>query len=309
MISGLRRLGLVVSLALVFPATNVAWAQDDDEEEEDEGDEEEEEEEEEEEDEGQPPVTAGGLFTKDTYPVAELQRPLTITKGMTELRGGIDIDARNETAFENFGIGLDARYGIEDNVEAQLHFRTDLNAWNGLDFGAALESSIVYDLVDFRLGVAIPVAKVITVPDDPTTPTINEEETETETLFDFELGFPFRYAVAEQGGIVALDTLMTINTKGKPDATPSIGILIQPVPVLAIKLHAKLIVPDFNFKVENFVIPVSANIQFSVNNLIDIGGEFTFPNLKPPDPDGDGMLEAPPFYDDRFLLLYGQFRL
>jgi hypothetical protein len=306
MISGLRRLGLVVSLVLVYPATNVAWAQDDDEEEEDEGDEEEEEEEEEEDDEGQPPVTAGGLFTKETYPVAELQRPLTITKGMTEIRAGIDIDARNETAFENFGIGLDARYGIEDNVEAQLHFRSDINAWNGLDFSAAIESSIVYDLVDFRLGVAIPVNKVPL--DDPMTPAV-EPGTETQTLFDFELGFPFRYAVAEQGGIVALDTLMTINTKGKPDATPSIGILIQPVPVLAIKLHAKLIVPNFNFEVENFVIPVSANIQFSVSNLIDIGGEFTFPNLKPPDPDGDMPMEAPPFYDDRFLLLYGQFRL
>jgi hypothetical protein len=76
--------------------------------------------------------------------------------------------------------------------------------------------------------------------------------------------------------------------------------------MLAIKLHAKLIVPDFNFKAENFIIPVSANIQFSPKNLIDIGGEFTFPNLKPPaDPT---TMEAPPFYDDRFLLLYGQFR-
>lgn len=288
MISGLRRLGLVVSLALVYPATEVAWADDDEEEDEDEGDEEEE-------DEDQPPVTAGGNFTKETYPVAELKRPLTITKGMSEVRAGIDIDASNENAFENYGVGLDARYGIEDNVEAQLHFRSDINNFDSLDFGAAIESSIVYDLVDFRLGIAVPVSK------DPVTG-------DSTTLFDFELGFPFRYAVAEQGGIIALDTLMTINTQGKPDATPSIGILIQPVPVLAIKLHAKLIVPDFNFKAENFVIPVAANIQFSVSNLLDIGGEFTFPNLKPPDPDDGGPLEAPAFYDNRFLLLYGQFR-
>jgi hypothetical protein len=85
---------------------------------------------------------------------------------------------------------------------------------------------------------------------------------------------------------------------------------VQPVPVLAIKLQGKLIIVDFNTDAGKFQIPVSANIQFSPTNLIDIGGEFTFPNLKPDDPDGeDGPLEAPKFYDSRFLLLYGQLRL
>jgi hypothetical protein len=304
MISGLRCLGLAVSLALLYPATQVAWAQDDDEEE-DEDDEDEEEEDEDEEEEGQPPVTAGGLFTKETYPIAEIERPLTITKGMVELRGGLDVDVSAETAFEKWGIGVNARYGIEDNVEAQFDLRSDLNKFSSFRVGAALEASIVYDLVDFRLGAVVPVTKTA---DDPLTTTVDESG--TETLFDFELGFPFRYAVAPQGGIVALDTFMTINTEGKPDLTPSIGIIVQPVPALAVKLNGKVIVKDFNTDAENFQIPVSANIQFSPKNLIDIGGEFTFPNLKPPDPDGDmGPLEAPNFYDQRMLLLYVQFRI
>ena len=304
MISGLRRLGLVVSLALVVPASEVAWAQDDDEEEEDDEDEDEDEEEEEEE-ENQPPVTAGGNYTKETYPLAEIQRPLTITKGMAEVRAGIDIDVSAAGAFEKWGLGFNARYGIEDNVEAQFDLRTDLNKFSSFRVGAALEASIVYDLVDFRLGAVVPYSKPAGA-------------TEGKTGFDIEMGFPFRYAVAKEGGIVALDTLMTFNTVNttgvdggtKPDLTPSVGIIVQPVPALAVKLQGKLIIPDFNTDAENFVIPVSANIQFSPKNTLDIGGEFTFPNLKPPETQDFNMDGEPDaFYEQRTLLLYIQLRV
>src|SRR5258708_38722590 len=40
-------------------------------------------------DKDQPPVTSGGLFTMDTYPVRENSRPLTMTKGITQLRLGL----------------------------------------------------------------------------------------------------------------------------------------------------------------------------------------------------------------------------
>lgn len=316
--SRLRRLGIVVTLASVTVAiplhwsggsfqSTAAWADDDEDEEEDDGgDEEEDEDGGDEDDEEQPPVTAGGLFTKETYPQAELLRPLTITKGMIELRAGIDMDMSAETAFETFGLGFRGRYGLEDNVELQGEFRTQLNNFSdveqGVDsdlvFKAAIEAGIVYDLVDFRLGLSIPYA----------TSDVGGTSSST-TLVDFELGFPFRYAPKPQVGIVALDTFMTINTKGKPDLTPSVGIVVQPVEMLAIKLNGKVVIADFNTDAGNFAIPVSLDIQFSPNNKIDIGGEFTFPNLKPADPDEDGPLEAPAFYDSRFLLLYGQLRI
>ena len=38
---------------------------------------------------------------------------------------------------------------------------------------------------------------------------------------------------------------------------------------------------------------------------MDLALQFAFPNLKPADPDGDGPLEAPKFYDSRTLPLYG----
>jgi hypothetical protein len=295
--SRIVRLGLVVSLAVVSVASpgrsSVAWAQDEDEDEG--GDEEEEEdgEEEEEEDEDQPPVTAGGLFSKENYPISELQRPLTITKGMTELRLGIDIDMSAANAFGAWGIGANARYGLEDNVELQADFRSDLTDFNDLRIAAALEASIVYDLVDVRVGAVVPYVK--DAPDGT-------------SKFDFELGFPFRYAPKEQVGVVALDTFMTFNTSGKPDLTPSVGIVVQPVEPLAIKLQAQIIIRDFNTDAGNFLVPASLNIQFSPTNLIDFGGEFSFPNLKAEDDPATTDKEEK-FYDKRFLLLYGQIRI
>jgi hypothetical protein len=294
--SRIVRLGLVVSLAVcsvVRPwESSVAWAQDEDED--DGGDDEEDsgDEEEEEEDDDQPPVTAGGLFSKENYPISELQRPLTITKAMTELRLGIDVDMSAETAFEFWGIGANARYGLEDNVELQFDFRSDLNKFNDLRIAAAIEAGIVYDLVDVRVGAVVPYVK--DAPDDT-------------SKFDFELGFPFRYAPKEQVGVVALDTFMTFNTKGKPDLTPSVGIVVQPVAPLAIKLQAKIIIRDFNTDAGNFLVPASLNIQFSPTNLLDFGGEFSFENLKTED-DPNTMNEEK-FYDRRFLLLYGQIRI
>ncbi len=97
-----------------------AYADDDDEDDEDDGgddgddggDDEGAEDEEEEEDEDQPPITAGGLFTLKTYPQGEIQRPLTMTKGITELRGGFGFDVSNKTAFETVGAAADVRYGL-----------------------------------------------------------------------------------------------------------------------------------------------------------------------------------------------------
>jgi hypothetical protein len=317
--SRLLRIALVLSLGLfavarpLYGHVSVAWADGDDDEDEgdDDDDDGDDEGDDEEEDEDQPPVTAGGLFDKENYPQSEILRPLTITKGMTELRAGIDMDVSAKSAFKTFGIGVDGRHGLEDNFEIQAGVRSDLNNFSKFNAYGAVEFGIVYDLVDFRAGIAIPYTK--TAPVAPAT------ESTSSTGFNLELGFPFRYSVKPQFAIIALDTFMTFNfTGGKytvtdmdgtmtelnsktPDLTPSVGIIVQPVPVLAVKVNAKMIIQDFNTDAGNFQIPVSINVQFSPKNLIDIGGEFTFPNLKPPEP--------AKFYDSRFLLLYGQLRI
>lgn len=278
------------SCAALFPVlhTSKAWAEDDEDEDEDGGDDEggDDEggdEEEEEEDEDQPPITAGGLYTLQTYPQGEVQRPLTMTMGLTELRAGVGFDISNKTAFETFGAELYGRYGLQDHVELQAGFKGTNNFKNFAAY-AAFEGAIVYDLVDFRAGL-----QVAHVPG--------------KTEFGVSLGFPFRYAVKPQLAITALETAFEIQFDSKPDATPNVGVVIQPAPIVAILVKAAVRVTDFDFsEASKLAIPGTIAVQLSPSNKLDVGMDFTFNNLKPAD-------ESVKFYDDRFLLFFAQLRL
>lgn len=288
-------LALVLGTAVVAaPILDVspAWADDDDEEDDDDDDDDDdkdkdddeggEEEEEEEVDPDQPVVTSGGLYTLQTYPQGEIQRPLTMTQGIKEVKAGIGFDISNTTAFETFGLSLDVRYGYQDNVELQAGFKGIKN-FDAYGFYAAMEGSIVYDLVDFRAGVKL-------------------DKVPGATTFGIPIGFPFRYAPKEQVAVVALEEAFEIQFDSKPDATPNVGIIVQPAPIVAILVKAAVRVRDFDFSdTSALTIPGTISVQLSPNNRIDAGMEFTFNNLKPP--------EGVNFYDDRFLLFFGQYRL
>jgi hypothetical protein len=309
----LWRLVLVLLLtpALVaapaFMAGSVAVAQDDEEEDEDSDDEDdedsgdedsgddeseeeddfegEEEEDEEEEGEPQPAVTAGGMFTKKSYPVAELERPLTVIQGMFEVRGGIDIDVSDETAFELFRLKLDGRYGLADHVELQAVIDFLISGDRALLlppapvegedevggvtlpvglFGLGLEGALYYDMVHFRSIAALTLLPKAGAPE------------EDDFGFDLILGVPFRYRIKPQIAIIALDEIMTIHLAGgKPDLTVGVGGVFQVIPQVALTARAEIFVPAFNTK---FVtVPLTAAAQFSPNNQFDIGIEFTLP--------------------------------
>ena len=82
--------------------------------------------------EGQPPVTAGGLFTMKTYPVSELLRPLTMTQGITQLRLALGTDLSAKGAFGTFGANLEGIYGVTDNFSVIGGLT---NAYNFKQFG------------------------------------------------------------------------------------------------------------------------------------------------------------------------------
>ncbi|MEZ4403090.1 MAG: hypothetical protein R3B06_23910 [Kofleriaceae bacterium] len=285
----------------VFPVITsltpkLAWAGDDDDDDadddsgdSDDGGGDEDTDDEEEVDEDQPPITAGGLYTLKTYPQGEIQRPLTMTKDITELRLGLGFDISNATAFESVGLSGDARYGLQDNVELRAGF-SGIKNFEQWQIDAAFEGSIIYDLVDFRAGLRVAHAGT--------------------TKVSIPIGVPFRYAPKPQVAVTAFETMFSIDFDGKPDATPNVGIVVQPVPIVALILKASLIIPDFDFRADNVVVPASAAVQLSPNNKLDAGMEFRFGNLKLPegkDIDGDGVADK--FYDDRFLLFFGRLRI
>lgn len=245
MIRLLTRGLLVAALGLGYVAhhEHLAYADDEDEEDDsgdddssadsgDEGDEGDDSEEEEEVDKDQPEVTAGGLFTLKTYPVREISRPLTMTKGIGQLRlsAGTDISAKG--AFGSGGLSVEGIWGSKDNFSLLGGFT---NAYNMRQFGAyfGFEGAIAYDLVDIRLAAgvhrnAVPVYGFFCNP--PATPnemavggtmctradaTIDAlpsgEYHSGDMQFSIDVGFPFRYAIKPEIAIVALQTLMQID--------------------------------------------------------------------------------------------------
>jgi hypothetical protein len=191
-------------------------------------------------DKDQPPVTAGGLFTMQSYPVNEISRPLTMTKGIMQLRAGLGTDLSAKGAFNTFGVNLEGIYGYTDNVSL-IGGITD--AYNFKQFGVyfGFEGALAYDVVDFRIaanvhrnaipefqnfcqpvssadpvdpqdpatcgtangGPATPMASLVNLPDG--------NYSAGGTKFSIDIGLPFRYAIKPQIAIVALQTLMSID--------------------------------------------------------------------------------------------------
>ncbi len=197
--------------------------------------------------EGQPPVTAGGLFTMNTYPVSEIQRPLTMTQGITQLRLALGTDLSAKGAFGTFGANLEAQYGVTDNFTV-IGGLTDAYNFKRFGFYAGFEAALIYDLLDIRVAAnvhrsALPQFEDFCSPvatGDPPSPvdaatckanmaTIvnlpNGTYDAGNTKFSIDLGFPFRYAIKPEIAIVALQTLMSIdfNSARKDHTIPGAG--------------------------------------------------------------------------------------
>jgi len=157
---GLRlALALVVGVGYVARDSSISYAAGDDEEEEggdDEGGAGEggDDDSDAADDKDQPAVTAGGLFTMKTFPLRELERPLTITQKITQVRAGIGTDVSNKGAFESVGINLEGVSGYTDNF---MLIGGLTSAYNFKQFAVygGFEGALAYDLLDIRLAARI----------------------------------------------------------------------------------------------------------------------------------------------------------
>ena len=201
----------------------------------------------------QPPVTAGGLYTMRTYPVRENSRPLTMTKGITQLRLALGTDLSAKGAFNTFGVNLEGQYGYTDNFTL-IGGLTDAYNFKQFGFYFGFEGALVYDVLDIRLAAnvhrnAIPEYENFCTPaatNDPKDSLVagmdqNGNPIQVSTLvdpsrcatpsaalvnlpdgnysaggtqFSIDIGFPFRYAFRPEIALVALQTLMSIDFNG-----------------------------------------------------------------------------------------------
>jgi hypothetical protein len=283
--------GLRLALVLALSAGYVAWhgyghpayakGGDDDEEGEDDdeegdgGDGEDGEDGEDEDDKDQPPITAGGLFTMNTYPVSELLRPLTMTRNIAQLRLGLGTDLSAKGAFASGGLSVEAQYGYTDNFTV-IGGLTDAYNFKQFGFYAGFEASLIYDLLDIRLAANLhrnaianfsnfcsPVATGDAtnpgVPSDCKAPMAalvnlpNGNYDAGGTKFSIDLGFPFRYAIKPEIAIIALQTLISIdfNSVDKDHSLSQPMMVTDPVTMMPVTVQNNVAVkngakPDLN---------------------------------------------------------------
>jgi hypothetical protein len=318
-LSGALRLALVLSLGVGAVAwegkRHAAYAQSDDEEEDggDEGGDEggdgadETGEDDDPDDKEQPAITAGGLYVMKTFPIRENERPLTITQQITQLRLGVGTDVSNKGAFESAGVNLEGLHGYSDNFMLLGGFTSAYNLKQFAIYGG-FEGALAYDLIDIRLAgrISRTAANVSTDPE-------MVDYVSGDTKFAADIGFPFRYVARPEIAIVALQTVMSVDFNAtdclpppmddqcaneiKPDLNPSLGIVTNPIAPVSLVVQAQLQVVDFDFT-NKLVVPATIRIQFSPTRQIDIGGEFTLLNIKPPEDSEEGP------FDNRFLSLF-----
>jgi hypothetical protein len=185
-------------------------------------------------DKDQPLVTAGGLFTMNTYPVSELLRPLTMTQKITQLKLSLGTDISAKGAFDTGGLSLEVVHGVTDNFSIIGGF-TD--AYNFKQYSAyfGFEGALAYDLLDIRLAANLHRNALAsysnfctpTTASDPSNPLDgttcgagtmasivnlpNGTYSAGGTKFSIDLGFPLRYNFVPQFAVVALQTLISID--------------------------------------------------------------------------------------------------
>src|SRR5262249_36668473 len=154
----------------------------------------------------QPKYTAGALFTRATYPLNEVERPLNLTGGMVEGRLDFLTDIAKGHSFKTFVLRLAGRYGFTDTLELDAGTNLTLPAPEGgtkpKSIFAAVQQSILHDLLAARLEILLPV--------DP------------DVLFDVAIGFPIKFRlVPDKIAIEALEQILIIHF-AKPSGADSV---------------------------------------------------------------------------------------
>lgn len=72
-----------------------------------------------------------GMFTKDTYPQAFVERPLTLPKGMIEIEGNLFIGLSKELGGKPISIAPNIYYAIDDNLKVGLRHTRPLGMGGG----------------------------------------------------------------------------------------------------------------------------------------------------------------------------------
>lgn len=241
-------------------------------------------------------------YTKDTYPIEELKRPLTLPAGMIEVSVPLTIELSKDVAFKAYQLGVGAMYGVDDKLSVgfstggltlctespnnckalndfSLEGRYSLLSQKGLD--AALQASLGFGSFDPSvMGLAVGV-----------------DLRAVQGQFALRAGPKLGFTFVGRDKTLYRETLV-IPLEG--DFEVSHNLLLG----LYVDIRFTFDPPDPYGIGDTLMVPIGVGAVYAVSNKLDIFGSFFFSNLRGKDAFGDA---AP--LDGRTLTIGARFRL
>jgi len=237
------------------------------------------------------PGTPEVFFTKLTWPQSFNERPLTLAKGMIEIRGDVFVNLSKDAAGEPISIAPDVYYGVSDKLSVGLTHNLGI-CITGEDGGCAkVYNDVGLDaLFSLKRDMAMELAAHVGL--------------QANTLDPFALalraGVSVKYITGKIG--IYADPFLQIGlTEREPEAAPmtialpnkeAIGIPVTIAYQANMKLNAFLRTGLSGFSVGSnvgaapfdsfgdlYTIPVGIGALYAVSNKLDVGAVFNLPIL------------------------------
>lgn len=236
-----------------------------------------------------PPAEGGAMmYTKENWPKAAGDRPLTLAKGMIEIHGDVYVNLGADRVAKPIAIAPDIWYGVSDKLSVGLTHNLGL-CLTGTDNGCA---KLYNDVgLQARFSVKRDAKMELAAAGGLILPSLDP------MLARLEIGADFKYQAGKITVWVNPRIGLGLNKRDADPVTMSGGnketlalpvtIGFQATPELNVRVHSGIAGvgagPEAGAPLDGFgdafVIPLGIGALYAVSNKLDLGAEFLFPAI------------------------------
>jgi len=255
-------------------------------------------------------VSASAAYTKDTWPTALVDRPVTLAAGMIQIHADVFANMSADNTFKPFSIAPDIYYGVSDVLSVGLTHAIGIcpaGTDNGCakvynDVGVDALYSVKRDAkMDLAAHVGVDAGAL-----DPLTLSahlgvlLKYQMNKIGIFVDPAIGIGI--TERDSGNKETLALPVTLAYQVNPNLAPFVktGLGGVPIGMGGVKTSAGAPLDGFG---DTFAIPLGIGVQYGVSNKLDAGLELDFPALF------GSTLASDIGADGRFLFLFANFRL
>lgn len=257
-------------------------------------------------------TTEPEVYTAASWPTEVILRPLTLARGMLELRGAtVEANLSADRAFKPVELAPSLFYGITDDMTVGVSHGQGVRGPSGICLtGTSNGCPHVYNNINLEAYHALAKGKLWVA----SHPSLEFPAFSPELLVGFRIAVTMRYRVGPKLAVLAdPGVLIGFNKRGATsggNATEVLSIPIQLEAQLTPQLEAALTTnlvgslsdPSFG---NDYRIPLGVAVTYAASHVLDLGAQFVFTNVLGHQASG---AMAPGRLDERVVVLRVAFR-